>query len=150
MVECFEAYRKYCGELAISGHFSDSDFGGIIVRTVSFQFCYLHDRIPEEPTKLLAIARPASGWHGKGETAILRPFPADRKFGIALPVKTAMGCNTIYYSVGYYYCREGAGGICPIGSATWIVLLKSSATTGKSDVRLRQRARKATNAICPV
>jgi hypothetical protein len=43
--------------------------------------------------------------------------------------------------VDYYYCREGAEGICKIGSAAWIVPLELSETEGQSAVRLRHKAR---------
>ena len=69
------------------------------------------------------------------------------EFDIALPVKAGTtgtvvaGRETIRVAVEYYYCREGAEGVCKIGSAAWIVPLELSATTGAEVVRLRQRAR---------
>ncbi len=63
------------------------------------------------------------------------------EFDIVLPVKTAAGRETLRVAVDYYYCREGAAGICRIGNAAWIVPLELSATTGPQFVRLRQKAK---------
>lgn len=62
-------------------------------------------------------------------------------FDIALPVKAAKGRETVRVAVDYYYCREGAEGICKIGSAAWIVPLELSDATGQPVVQLRQRAK---------
>jgi sugar lactone lactonase YvrE/thiol-disulfide isomerase/thioredoxin len=63
------------------------------------------------------------------------------EFEIALPVKAATGRDTIHVSVDYYYCREGAEGICKVGSAAWIAPLEFSDKAESSVVRLHQRAR---------
>ncbi len=60
---------------------------------------------------------------------------------IVLPVNAASGRQTVRVSVDYYYCREGAEGICKIGNAAWIVPLEFSDKAGQPAVRLRHKAR---------
>jgi hypothetical protein len=62
------------------------------------------------------------------------------EFDIVLPVTDATGRETIRLAVDYYYCREGAEGICKIGNAAWILPLELS-DTGAEVLRLRHRAK---------
>ena len=61
------------------------------------------------------------------------------EFEVVLPAKATTGRDTVHVSVDYYYCREGAEGICKIGSAAWTVPLELSDTAGEEVVRLRHR-----------
>jgi len=60
---------------------------------------------------------------------------------IVLPVNAASGRQTVRVAVDYYYCREGAEGICKIGNAAWIVPLEFSDKAGQPVVRLRHKAK---------
>ena len=66
--------------------------------------------------------------------------PADR-FEIALPVDSATGEDALRVAVNYFYCREGAEGICKMGTVVWMIPLKFSAEAKMSVVPLAQRAR---------
>jgi len=63
------------------------------------------------------------------------------QFEIVLPVKATAGRDTLHVAVDYYYCREGAEGICKVGSAAWTVPLEFSATAKQDVARLRYRAK---------
>ena len=66
--------------------------------------------------------------------------PADT-FEIALPVESATGEDTLRVAVNYFYCREGAEGICKMGSVVWTIPLRLSAEATTSVVPLAHRAR---------
>jgi len=63
------------------------------------------------------------------------------EFDIRLPVNGQSGRDVVAVAVDYYYCREGAEGLCKIGNAEWIVPVELSATAEQSVVRLRHRAK---------
>ena len=63
------------------------------------------------------------------------------EFEIRLPVSGQSGRDSVEVVVDYYYCREGAEGLCKFGNAAWIVHLDLSATAGTSVVPLRHRAK---------
>ncbi len=71
----------------------------------------------------------------------IRVEPPAAEFEIRLPVKGETGRDVVQVAVDYYYCREGAEGLCKIGSAAWIVPVELSATAEKAVVRLRHRAK---------
>ncbi len=62
-------------------------------------------------------------------------------FEIRLPVIGQSGRDVVLVTVDYYYCREGAEGICKVGSAAWLVPVELSAAAGQDVVRLRHRAK---------
>ena len=63
------------------------------------------------------------------------------EFDIRLPVNGPAGRDVVEIAVDYYYCREGAEGLCKIGSAAWVVPLELSPTAEKAVVPLRHRAK---------
>jgi DNA-binding beta-propeller fold protein YncE len=63
------------------------------------------------------------------------------EFEIRLPVKGQSGRDTVQISVDYYYCRDGAEGLCKTGTATWLVPVELSATAEQSVVHLRHRVK---------
>ncbi len=66
--------------------------------------------------------------------------PADT-FEIVLPVESAAGEDALRVAVNYFYCREGAEGICKMGTAVWTIPLKLSAEAKTSVVPLAHRVR---------
>jgi thiol-disulfide isomerase/thioredoxin/sugar lactone lactonase YvrE len=96
---------------------------------------------PVAPLEYLVEVAGASGpvlREGVGKPVRLEK-PASQ-FDIMLPVATATGRDMIRVSVDYYYCREGAEGICKVGTVAWIVPLELS-NSGAEVVKLRHRAR---------
>jgi DNA-binding beta-propeller fold protein YncE len=73
---------------------------------------------PKEPGKPQKVAEPATN------------------FEIALPVTAATGEETVQVSLTYYYCQEGAEGLCKVGSVTWNVPLKLSPDAQQASVPL--------------
>lgn len=63
--------------------------------------------------------------------------PADA-FQISLPVR-GEGKETIRVSLTYYYCKDGAEGICKVGSVAWNVPLEVAAS-GQTEAPLLQAA----------
>jgi thiol-disulfide isomerase/thioredoxin len=74
-----------------------------------------------------------------GRRVLVEP-PADR-FEVVLPVQAERGEGTVSIKLTYYYCREGAEGICRVGSVEWTVPLRVSPDGGESVIRLQHRAR---------
>lgn len=66
--------------------------------------------------------------------------PADQ-FTITLPVESATGEDTLQVSLTYYYCREGAEGLCKVGSVTWTVPIRLSPDADAASVSLRHQVR---------
>jgi sugar lactone lactonase YvrE/thiol-disulfide isomerase/thioredoxin len=76
---------------------------------------------------------------GFGKTVQIEKPAAD--FEIRLPVRGASGRDTAAITIDYYYCREGAEGLCKVGSVAWIVPLELSTAAESSVVHLRHQAR---------
>jgi DNA-binding beta-propeller fold protein YncE len=67
-------------------------------------------------------------------TKVEKPATA---FDVAVPLtKSAAGATTLKLSFHYYYCQEGAEGLCKIGSVTFLVPLKVDADAKSSSVEL--------------
>ncbi len=49
--------------------------------------------------------------------------------------------DTVRVAVDYYYCRDGAEGICKMGRVVWTIPLKLSAEATTSIVPLAHQAR---------
>jgi thiol-disulfide isomerase/thioredoxin/sugar lactone lactonase YvrE len=64
--------------------------------------------------------------------------PAAR-FTIRLPVQSDTGEQTLEVGLVYYYCREGAEGLCKVGSVVWTVPIRLSADAEASAVPLRHQ-----------
>ena len=62
--------------------------------------------------------------------------PSD-KFEIRLPVEGGTGRDAFQVALDYYYCREGAEGLCKVGSVVWTVPVELSATAERSVIVLR-------------
>jgi len=54
------------------------------------------------------------------------------KFTVKLPVGAITGDDTVKLSLNYYYCREGAEGLCKAGTVVWTVPVKLAADGGES------------------
>jgi hypothetical protein len=63
------------------------------------------------------------------------------KIEIRLPLKNAEGHDTVRLILDYYYCREGAEGICKAGTVYWNIPLEISAAAEKTTAQLRHRVR---------
>ena len=63
----------------------------------------------------------------------------DRKaqFSISLPLMAEKGTDRVSVTVRYYYCQEGAEGLCKVGDVTWKVGL-TVAIDGKSTALLEK------------
>ena len=66
--------------------------------------------------------------------------PPAASFEIALPLEAPAGQETLRITVNYYYCREGADGLCKAASAVWIVPVQAAADAAVDAVPLRHRA----------
>jgi thiol-disulfide isomerase/thioredoxin/sugar lactone lactonase YvrE len=96
---------------------------------------------PVAPLEYLIEAAGPSGPVSRDKVG--KPVRLDKpvsEFEIAVPVTVATGRDTIRLSVDYYYCREGAEGICKAGTIAWIVPLELT-ESGAESVKLRHRAR---------
>jgi sugar lactone lactonase YvrE/thiol-disulfide isomerase/thioredoxin len=76
---------------------------------------------------------------GFGKTVQIEKPATD--FEIRLPVRGASGRDAVAISIDYYYCREGAEGLCKVGTAAWVVPLELSAAAELSVVNLRHKAK---------
>ena len=65
----------------------------------------------------------------------------DGRFRISLPVDASTGDETLRVGLNYYYCREGAEGICKVGSVVWTVPLQLKADAKTSALSLSHRVR---------
>ena len=63
------------------------------------------------------------------------------EFEIELPLSSQSGRDAVEVAVDYYYCREGAEGLCKVGTARWIVPIVLSENAKQSVVRLWHRAK---------
>jgi hypothetical protein len=59
------------------------------------------------------------------------------EFDIPLPIKGTTGRDSIQLTLDYYYCREGAEGLCRVGSVAWVVPVEFSATANTNVIRLQ-------------
>lgn len=59
------------------------------------------------------------------------------EFDIELPLVSDSGSDNVKLSLTCYYCREGAEGLCKVGSILWSVPVQLSRTAEKSRVVLR-------------
>lgn len=58
---------------------------------------------------------------------------------IRLPLEVAEGRESFRLVLDYYYCREGAEGLCKAGTVFWTIPLEVSPTAAATVVRLRHR-----------
>ncbi|MBI3466902.1 MAG: redoxin domain-containing protein [Planctomycetes bacterium] len=72
-----------------------------------------------------------------GKTSRLKQ-PAT-KFEIPLPVTSDSGDDTLRVALTYYYCREGAEGVCKVGSTRWTVPVKVSTAAQSGAIPLDLR-----------
>ena len=61
--------------------------------------------------------------------------PSD-EFDLEVPLTAATGKDELRVSLGYYFCRDGAGGVCRTGSVAWMLPIELSADAGPDCVRL--------------
>ncbi len=78
-------------------------------------------KLSEETTKL---AEPASN------------------FTIELPVKNDEGSDQVRVAMTYYYCQEGAEGLCKVGNVVWTVPIRVANDAAESSVRLTHQVEK--------
>jgi DNA-binding beta-propeller fold protein YncE len=62
-------------------------------------------------------------------------------FDIRLPLQGTAGSDTLLVRVEFFYCREGAGGVCKAGSAVWKVPIQVDPAATGDMVVLHCRAR---------
>ena len=62
-----------------------------------------------------------------------------QKLTIDVPVDSDTGSETLKVSLGYYYCREGAEGICKAASVAWTVPLEVAADAEATSLSLRHQ-----------
>jgi DNA-binding beta-propeller fold protein YncE len=62
-------------------------------------------------------------------------------FTITLPVQSETGEDKLQVGLTYYYCREGAEGLCKVGSVVWTVPVRLSPDASKSAIPLRHQVR---------
>ena len=67
-------------------------------------------------------------------TRLDEPAPT---FDISLPLDSSTGRETLRVSVTYYYCREGAEGVCKFGTVAWLVPIELSAEADVAEIPLR-------------
>ena len=67
--------------------------------------------------------------------------PPKASFEIVLPVDAQSGRDTLRVAVNYYYCREGADGVCKAASAAWLVPIEIAADAQAVTIPLRHRPR---------
>lgn len=60
-------------------------------------------------------------------------------FEIELPVSAPIGRDRVKLSVAYYYCRQGAEGLCKAASAVWIVPLQLAADAPESVLHISHK-----------
>ena len=60
-------------------------------------------------------------------------------FDIALPVTAASGEDKVKVSLTYYYCQDGAEGLCKVGSVTWNLPLKLAADAPQTSLSLKHK-----------
>lgn len=63
------------------------------------------------------------------------------EFEIPVPVAAAAGQETLNVAVNYFYCREGAEGLCKTGTVVWTVPVQVSTGAAASAVPLRHEIR---------
>jgi hypothetical protein len=66
--------------------------------------------------------------------------PAAR-FEIALPVEADSGRDTLRVGLTFYYCRQGAEGVCKVGSVVWTVPIELSPDARTAVIPLRHQVR---------
>ena len=89
------------------------------------------------PMGYLVRADGASGPVDRSRLGVFQRLkqPADQ-FEFQLPV-TGLGHDALTISMNYYFCREGAEGLCRVGSVTWNVPLSVSDRSPNSAITLQ-------------
>lgn len=67
----------------------------------------------------------------------VRVRPPASAFEIAVPVSTDSGKDLLRVTVSYYYCQEGAEGVCKAGSAVWRIPVEWRPQAADSVIPLR-------------
>jgi DNA-binding beta-propeller fold protein YncE/thiol-disulfide isomerase/thioredoxin len=93
------------------------------------------DETSNRPPQPAGLVRPAA--LGKP----VRVKPPTSAFEIVLPIDAEAGRDTLRVTLNYYYCREGAEGLCKAGTAAWIIPIQAAADAANSSIPLRHRAR---------
>lgn len=92
----------------------------------------------------------SAGGNGKPSSGPLRLAGLDKptlldppasSFTIPLPVASSSGQDTLQVALSFYYCREGAEGVCKAGSVLWTVPVRLSAQADRTAVALRHQVR---------
>jgi len=101
---------------------------------------------PLAPLEYRLSAQPAatSGAGPVVRTGFDKPVRIEKpagEFEICLPVSGQSGRDVVSVAVDYYYCRDGAEGICKVGSAEWLVPLELSTAAKDDIVHLRHRVK---------
>jgi thiol-disulfide isomerase/thioredoxin len=89
------------------------------------------------PTRYVVKASDAEGPIDR--TALgksVRLDPPSTKFNVTLPVRAGGKQDQLSITLNYYYCQEGAEGLCKAGSVVWQVPIEISADAASSTVNL--------------
>lgn len=62
----------------------------------------------------------------EGPSRLTRIEPPALPVRVRVPVRTAQGSGTLRVGLEYYYCQEGAEGLCKAGAVVWTVSLRLS------------------------
>ena len=66
--------------------------------------------------------------------------PADgSQLTFRVPLTSRSGKGELQITVNYGFCRDGAGGLCKLGTASWSVPLELVESDGESVVRLETK-----------
>jgi hypothetical protein len=61
-----------------------------------------------------------------------------KTFELTVPV-TAAGADKLKVALNYYYCQEGDGGLCKVGSVVWTVPITVNDSADKTAILLPHR-----------
>jgi hypothetical protein len=90
---------------------------------------------------LVEAAKPAGPVDRRKLGGMTRLKEPAAQFEIPLAVTADSGEDTLSVALTYYYCREGAEGICKVGSVRWTVPVKLSSSAAIAAVPLQAIAK---------
>ena len=76
-----------------------------------------------------------------GKTVVVSEDQRRAEFTVQVPVRKNAGRERLKISLGYYYCREGAEGVCKVGSVTWTVPVTLAGDGSTDPIVLRHAVR---------
>jgi DNA-binding beta-propeller fold protein YncE len=85
---------------------------------------------------LVEVARPEGPLDRAATGTLVEAAMRAATFDIDLPVAADKGSDQLKVSLAYYYCQQGAEGVCKAGSVVWNVPVSVSPDAAESSVRL--------------